>query len=142
MLFSFSFTTVLVQVSLTKRILEFRSFPRLLYSHGYVQAQVTPDSYPEIHPRFSVFHYYRHVFICVRVCQVSSVVSDSVHPYGLQAARLLCPWDSPDEDTREGCCALFQEICLTKGSNVFYISCIGRWGSLPLSNQGSPLLLE
>ena len=108
-LFSFSFTTVLVQVSLTKRILEFRSFPRLLYSHGYVQAQVTPDSYPEIHPRFSVFHYYRHVFICVRVCQVSSVVSDSVHPYGLQAARLLCPWDSPDEDTREGCHALLQE---------------------------------
>ena len=26
-----------------------------------------------------------------------SVVSDSVRPRGLQPARLLCPWDSPDE---------------------------------------------
>ena len=27
-------------------------------------------------------------------CLVTSVVSDSLQPYGLQPARLLCPWDS------------------------------------------------
>ena len=25
-------------------------------------------------------------------CQVTSVISDSLQPYGLQPARLLCPW--------------------------------------------------
>ena len=28
-------------------------------------------------------------------CLVSSVVSDSVQPHGLQPTRLLCPWNSP-----------------------------------------------
>ena len=28
----------------------------------------------------------------VHACQVASVVSDSVQPYGQQPARLLCPW--------------------------------------------------
>jgi len=32
-------------------------------------------------------------------CQVASVVSDSVRPYGLQPTRLLCPWDSPGKNT-------------------------------------------
>ena len=31
----------------------------------------------------------------VHACWVTSVVSDSVWPYGLQPARLLCPWSSP-----------------------------------------------
>ena len=30
---------------------------------------------------------------------VASVVSDSLQPYRLWPARLLCPWDSPDENT-------------------------------------------
>ena len=28
-----------------------------------------------------------------------SVLSDSFQPYGLQPARLLCPWNSPDKNT-------------------------------------------
>ena len=28
---------------------------------------------------------------------------DSVQPYGLQPARLLCPWDSPDQNNGVGC---------------------------------------
>ena len=47
-----------------------------------------------------------------------SVVSDSLRPYGLQPARLLCPWDSPDKNTRVDCCALLQGIFLTQGSNL------------------------
>ena len=26
-----------------------------------------------------------------------------MRPYGLQPARLLCPWDSPGKDTEVGC---------------------------------------
>ena len=29
-------------------------------------------------------------------------------PYGLQPTRLLCPWDSPGQDTGVGCHALLQ----------------------------------
>ena len=32
-----------------------------------------------------------------------SVVSDSLRPLGLQSARLLCPWNSPGNNTGVGC---------------------------------------
>ena len=36
----------------------------------------------------------------MHACMLShSVVSDSVRPYGLQPAGLLCPWDSPGENS-------------------------------------------
>ena len=31
---------------------------------------------------------------CVHVCQVTSVVSNSLQPYGLEPQRVLYPWDS------------------------------------------------
>ena len=34
---------------------------------------------------------------------VTSVMSDSLRPRGLQPARLLCPWDSPGKNTGVGC---------------------------------------
>ena len=37
------------------------------------------------------------------VCLVTSVVSDSLQPYGPWSARLLCPWDSPGKNTGVGC---------------------------------------
>ena len=39
---------------------------------------------------------------------MSSVVSNSLWPHGLQPARLLCPWDSPGKKTGAGCHALFE----------------------------------
>ena len=36
------------------------------------------------------------------VCLHTSVVSDSMWHYGLQSARLLCPWDSPGKNTGVG----------------------------------------
>ena len=36
---------------------------------------------------------------------------------GLQPARLLCPWDSPGQNTGVGCHALLQGILPTQGSN-------------------------
>ena len=51
-----------------------------------------------------------------RACVLSqSVMSNSVRPYGLQLARLLCPWNSPGKNTGVCCHALLQEIFLTQG---------------------------
>ena len=35
-----------------------------------------------------------------------SVMSDSLQPDGLQSTRILCPWDSPGNNTGVGCHAL------------------------------------
>ena len=53
----------------------------------------------------------------VPVCQVASVVSDSLQPYGPQSARLLCPVDSPGKNTAVGCHFLLQGIFPTQESN-------------------------
>ena len=68
---------------------------------------------------------------------VASVVSDSVRPHGLWPARLLCPWDSPGNNTGVGSHVLLQGIFLTKGSNPGLL-CLLRWqaGSLPLTPPG------
>ena len=50
--------------------------------------------------------------------KVASVVSNSLRPYELQPARLLCPWDSPGKNTRVGCHALLQGILPTQGWNL------------------------
>ena len=52
-----------------------------------------------------------------------SVVSDSLPPRGLQPARLLCPWNSPDKKIGVGSHALFQGIFLTQGSNPGFLHC-------------------
>ena len=64
-----------------------------------------------------------------------SVVSDSLRPHGL-----LCPWDSPGENTGVGCHALLQGIFLTQRSNPRLLRLL-HWqaGSLPLALPGSPL---
>ena len=77
------------------------------------------------------------VCVCVCVCSVTSVVSDSLESYKLQPARLLCPWDSPGENPRVGCHALFQGTFPTQGSNPRLQSLLHcRW---TLTN--SPVLL-
>ena len=53
------------------------------------------------------------VYVCVCVYAVTSVVSNSVWPHGRQPAILLCPWDSPGNNTRGVAVSL-------------YVSCIGR----------------
>ena len=60
---------------------------------------------------------------CTHVGSVASVVSDSLQPYGLQPARLFCPWDSLDKNTGESCHALFQGIFPTQGSNQHLLHC-------------------
>ena len=47
-----------------------------------------------------------------------SVMSDSVQPHGVQPMRLLCPWDSPGENTGVGCHFPLQGIFSTQVSNL------------------------
>ena len=60
-------------------------------------------------------------------------MSDSMRPYGLQPARLLCPWDSSAKNTGVGGHALLQRTFQTQGSNVCLL-CFLHWqaSSLPL----------
>ena len=65
-----------------------------------------------------------------------SIMSDSLWPYGLLPARLLCPWDSPGKNTGVGCHFLLPGIFLAQGWNPHLL----HWqaNSLPLSHQWSP----
>ena len=55
---------------------------------------------------------------CCCCCQVSSVVSDSLRPHGLQPIRLLCPWDSPGKNNGVGCHFLLQCMKVKSQSEV------------------------
>ena len=80
------------------------------------------------------------VFSGVHACSVASVMSNSLQPYGLQPARLLCPWNSPGKNTGVGCYVLFQGIFLTQGSNPSLLGLL-HWqvGSLSLVPPGKPI---
>ena len=56
--------------------------------------------------------------VCVCVCVSGSAVSNSLWLYGLEPARLLCPWNSPGKNTGVGCHFLLQGIFPTQGSNL------------------------
>ena len=45
------------------------------------------------------------------------MVSDSLKHHGLQPGRLLCPWNSPDQNTRVGNHFILQRIFPTQESN-------------------------
>ena len=76
---------------------------------------------------------------CMRAFQVTSVVSDSLQPHGLQAARLLCPRDSPGKNTGVSCHAPLQkerQIFQSKstspqrnGGKLCWISRFAQWPS-------------
>ena len=58
--------------------------------------------------------------ICCCCCYVTSVMSDSVRPHGLQPTRLLRPWDFPGESTGVGC------HCLLHWPNLEEIIWVGQ----------------
>ena len=66
-----------------------------------------------------------------------SAVGDSLRPHGLWPARLLRPFDFPGKTTGVGCHFLLQGIFPTQGLNLHLLN--WQVGSLPLSQQGSPL---
>ena len=53
--------------------------------------------------------------------------------------RLLCPWDSPGQNTGVACHALLQGIFLTQGSNPWFLGLLHwRAGCLALAAPGKP----
>ena len=66
---------------------------------------------------------------------VTSVMSDSLRPHGLESARLLGPWSYPGKNTGVGCHALLQGIFPTQGLNPGLLHC--RQILYHLSHQGS-----
>ena len=72
-----------------------------------------------------------------------TVVSDSLQPYGLRPARLLCPWNFPGKNTRAGCHFLLQRIFPTQGSNPCLLNLLYWQGdSLPLALPEEPRLKD
>ena len=72
-------------------------------------------------------------------CCLVHVTSSSLRPFGLQPAKLLCPWNcplnSPGKNTGVGSHFLLQEIIPTQGSNPHLLN--GQADSLLRSHQGS-----
>ena len=60
-------------------------------------------------------------------------------PHGLYPTRLLCPWDSPGENTGVGCHSLLQGIFPHPGIEPVFL-CLLLWqaGSLPPAPLGKP----
>ena len=81
---------------------------------------------------------YTMEYCCCCCCLVASVMSDSVRLYGLQPARLVCPWNSPGKNSGVDCHSLLQRIILNHGSNLGLLHC--RWILCHLSQQGSQLV--
>ena len=71
-------------------------------------------------------------------CVSRSVMSDSLRPHGLQPARFLCLWNSPDKSTGVGCHFPLQGIFLTQGWNP---GLLWQVDSFSLSHRGSSVLL-
>ena len=71
-------------------------------------------------------------------CQVSSVVSDSVRPHGLQPTRLRRPWDSPGKNTGVGCRFLLQCRKVESESEVTQ-SCLTLSDPMDCSLRGSSI---
>ena len=69
------------------------------------------------------------------MCELLSCVQ-LLGPQGLYPARLLCPWDSPVQNTGAGSHALLQGIFSTQGLNPDVLHC--RQILYCLSHQGSP----
>ena len=75
--------------------------------------------------------------IIVLVAQLSLTL---IQPRGLYPARLLCPWDSPGQNTGVGSHSLLQGIFPTQGLNPHLLRC--RQILHHLSHQGSPTCPE
>ena len=75
-----------------------------------------------------------HTYVCSLVAKLCPAL---LQPHGLQPARLLCPLDFPDKNTRVGCHFLLQGIFLTQSLNPSLLH--SRQILLPRGHQRSPI---
>ena len=82
------------------------------------------------------------VCVCAQSLQIMS--SNSLLPYGLQPAKLLCPCDFPGKNAGVGCLALPPPGYLPDPGmkTTAPVSSALLADSLPLSHQGSPVVLK
>ena len=83
-----------------------RYFPRSIFNKlPFVLSKAeSHDDYSTINLVWVEFQF----AVCLHA--VTSVISNSLQPYGLLPTRLIGPWDSPGKDTGMGCHALHQCI--------------------------------
>ena len=90
-----------------------------------------------------------HLYICcwrgtldiVALVELSlSVMSDSLLPYGLEPARLLCPWDFSGRNAGAACRFLLQGLFLTQGLN-WGLLCLLHWQEDSLPPRGKPTFI-
>ena len=84
-----------------------------------------------------IFQYFEDI---IGISESGSVMSDSLQPQGLEPPRLLCPWNSPGQNTGVGSCSLLQGVFKTQGLNPCPPH--HRQTLYHLTHQGSPSLLE
>ena len=84
--------------------------PGGLLSVGSHTTEVTQQQQQQQQGSFQVITSLLLLFSC-------SIMFDSLQLYGLQPARLLCPWNFLGKNTGVGCYFLLQGIFLTQGSN-------------------------
>ena len=81
---------------------------------------------------FPMFLYTWAIFTLIDICAMCSVLFDCLRPYGLQPARLLCPWDSKGKCTGVGCHFLLQRIFLSQDRTHISITTL----YFPFSEEG------
>jgi len=106
---------------------------------------------------YTYIYTHTHTHTHIYVCQVASVVSDSVQPHRRRPTRLPRPWDSPGKNTGVGChfllqcmkgksesevaqsCLTFRDpmVCSLPGSSVHGIfqARVLEWGAIAFSSQ-------
>ena len=82
------------------------------------------------------YHWSSAILYCCCRCQVTSVMSDSVQPHGLQPTRLFRPWHSPGKNTGVGCYFLLQCMKVESESEVTQ-SCLTLSDPMDCSLPGS-----
>ena len=70
-----------------------------------------------------------YVITDMHACSVPQSCLTLLLPYGLQPARLLCPWDFSGKNIGAGCRFLFQGIFPTQRSNLHLSSYLLRLGT-------------
>ena len=104
-------------------------FPRFsmdVSSHAPPQSGKVGFTETALHTCFSGEVHLLEFLILANLCVLCSIVSISLQLYGLQPARLLCPWNFTGKNTGVGCSFLLQGIFPTQGLNPILL-CLLHW---------------
>ena len=109
-----------MNLPLSTAFTEFRRFWVIMFSFSFISMHIFISSAICWLFRSLLFSLQMFVFIIAffPCCCITSIVSESVRPHGLQPTRLLHPWDSPGKNTGVGCHFLLQCMKVESESEV------------------------